>query len=52
MESVNGSKKRKGRRSERKKTKTRRDFGKKARPAKIFSKKFCGLKNYPYVCSA
>lgn len=52
MESVNGSKKRKGRRSERKKTKTRRDFGKKARPAKIFSKKFCGLKNNPYVCSA
>lgn len=52
MESVNGSKNRKGRRSERKKTKTRRDFGKKARPAKIFSKKFCGLKIYPYVCSA
>lgn len=35
-----------------KKAKTRRDFGKKARPAKIFSKKFCGLKNSPYVCSA
>lgn len=52
MESVNGSKNRKGRRSERKKMKTRRDFGKKARPAKIFSKKFCELKNYPYVCSA
>ena len=21
-------------------------------PAKIFPRKFCGLKNYPYVCSA
>lgn len=39
MESVNGSKNRKGRRSERKKTKTRRDFGKKARPAKNFLEK-------------
>lgn len=52
MESVNGSKNRKGRRSGRKKAKTRRDFGKKARPAKIFSRKFCGLKNNPYVSSA
>jgi hypothetical protein len=34
------------------KTKTRREFWKKRVPAKIFSKKFCGLKNYPYVCSA
>lgn len=34
------------------KTKTRRDFGKKRGAAKIFPRKFCGLKNYPYVCSA
>nr|DAR94177.1 MAG TPA: hypothetical protein [Caudoviricetes sp.] len=52
MESVNGSKNRKGRRSERKKMKTRRDFGKKRGAAKIFPRKFCGLKNYLYVCSA
>lgn len=30
----------------------KKGFWEKARPAKIFSKKFCGLKNYPYVCSA
>jgi hypothetical protein len=52
MESVNGSKNRKGRRSERKKMKTRRDFGKKGAPGKNFLEKFCELKNYPYVCSA
>lgn len=33
-------------------TKTRRDFEKKRVPAKIFQRKFCGLKIYPYVCSA
>lgn len=27
-------------------------FWKKRVPAKIFPRKFCGLKIYPYVCSA
>ena len=34
------------------KTETRRNFGKKRGAAKIFPRKFCGLKNYLYVCSA
>lgn len=46
MESVNGSKNRKGRRSERKKTKTRRDFGKR-RARQNFLEKFCELKIIP-----
>lgn len=30
----------------------KKGFWKKRVPAKIFPRKFCGLKNYPYVCSA
>jgi hypothetical protein len=30
----------------------KKGFWKKRGPAKIFPRKFCGLKNYPYVCSA
>lgn len=52
MESVNGSKNRKKGMKWKKKTKTRRDFGKNAARQKFFPRKFCGLKIYPYVCSA
>lgn len=30
----------------------KKEFWKKRVPAKIFPRKFCGLKFYPYVCSA
>lgn len=30
----------------------KKEFWKKRVPAKIFPRKFCGLKIYPYVCSA
>lgn len=33
-------------------TEKRREFWKKRGAAKIFPRKFCGLKNNPYVCSA
>lgn len=49
--SVNGSKNRKGRRSEREDG-NKKEFWKKRGAAKIFPRKFCGLKNNPYVCSA
>lgn len=37
---------------QKKRRKQEGDFGKKRGTAKIFPRKFCGLKFYPYVCSA
>lgn len=52
MESVNGSKNRKGGNEVEGEGENKKGFWKKRVPAKIFPRKFCGLKNYPYVCSA
>lgn len=50
--SVNGSENRKRGDEAKGKTETRRNFGKSAARRKFFPRKFCGLKIYPYVCSA
>lgn len=44
--------KKKGETKRKKEGENKKGFWEKGAPGKIFSKKFCGLKIYPYVCSA
>lgn len=44
--------KKKGETKRKKEDENKKGFWEKGAPGKIFSKKFCGLKIYPYVCSA
>jgi hypothetical protein len=44
--------KKKGETKRKKEDENKKGFWEKGAPGKIFSRKFCGLKIYPYVCSA